>query len=77
MIWVLILKVASCIIILLVGDEGRVLARGIKWQFRCYLLDLSNQQVYIIGGDGTMRGAVKIFNEIRCRNLNVSVTWDP
>ncbi|CAO2829518.1 unnamed protein product [Amaranthus hypochondriacus] len=34
-------------------------------------------QVYIIGGDGTMRGAVEIYDEIRCRKLNVSVVGIP
>lgn len=34
-------------------------------------------QVYIIGGDGTMRGAVKIFEETRRRKLMVSVTGIP
>ncbi|PKI71466.1 hypothetical protein CRG98_008139 [Punica granatum] len=34
-------------------------------------------QVYIIGGDGTMRGAVEIFEEVRRRKLNVSVTGIP
>ncbi|KAL5056655.1 hypothetical protein RYX36_037337 [Vicia faba] len=34
-------------------------------------------QVYIIGGDGTMRGAVKIFNEIRQRKLNIAVVGIP
>ncbi|KAG9448770.1 hypothetical protein H6P81_008735 [Aristolochia fimbriata] len=34
-------------------------------------------QVYVIGGDGTMRGAVKIFNEIRDRKLNVAVAGIP
>ncbi|CAI0374243.1 unnamed protein product [Linum tenue] len=34
-------------------------------------------QLYIIGGDGTMRGAVKIFNEIRRRKLNIGVTGIP
>ncbi|MED6131199.1 phosphofructokinase beta-subunit, variant 2 [Stylosanthes scabra] len=34
-------------------------------------------QVYIIGGDGTMRGAVKIFDEIRRRKLNVAVVGIP
>ncbi|KAJ8761046.1 hypothetical protein K2173_025753 [Erythroxylum novogranatense] len=34
-------------------------------------------QVYIIGGDGTMRGAVKIFNEIRRRKLYVGVAAIP
>jgi 6-phosphofructokinase 1 len=34
-------------------------------------------QVYITGGDGTMRGAVKIFNEIKRRKLYVGVTGLP
>ncbi|KAK9089947.1 hypothetical protein Scep_029029 [Stephania cephalantha] len=34
-------------------------------------------QVYIIGGDGTMRGALKIFNEICHRKLNIAVTGLP
>ncbi|KAF9664321.1 hypothetical protein SADUNF_Sadunf16G0006300 [Salix dunnii] len=34
-------------------------------------------QVYIIGGDGTMRGAVSIFNEIRRRKLNIAVAGIP
>ncbi|KAK6265151.1 Phosphofructokinase domain - like 4 [Theobroma cacao] len=34
-------------------------------------------QVYIIGGDGTMRGAVKIFEEIRRRKLRVGVAGIP
>ncbi|XP_027368640.1 ATP-dependent 6-phosphofructokinase 2 [Abrus precatorius] len=34
-------------------------------------------QVYIIGGDGTMRGAVEIFDEIRRRKLNVAVVGIP
>ncbi|KAK4765756.1 hypothetical protein SAY86_026846 [Trapa natans] len=34
-------------------------------------------QVYIIGGDGTMRGAVKIVEEVRRRKLNISVTGIP
>ncbi|KAJ0017980.1 hypothetical protein Pint_09649 [Pistacia integerrima] len=34
-------------------------------------------QVYIIGGDGTMRGAVKIFNEIQQRKLHVGVVGIP
>ncbi|KAH0464723.1 hypothetical protein IEQ34_004826 [Dendrobium chrysotoxum] len=34
-------------------------------------------QVYCIGGDGTMRGAVKIFNEIQRRKLHVSITGIP
>ncbi|XP_042478036.1 ATP-dependent 6-phosphofructokinase 2-like [Macadamia integrifolia] len=34
-------------------------------------------QVYIIGGDGTMRGAVAIFDEICHRKLNVAVVGIP
>ncbi|XP_028764807.1 ATP-dependent 6-phosphofructokinase 2 [Neltuma alba] len=34
-------------------------------------------QVYIIGGDGTMRGAVKIYNEIKRRKLKVAVAGIP
>lgn len=34
-------------------------------------------QVYIIGGDGTMRGMVEIFNEIKRRKLNISVAGIP
>lgn len=34
-------------------------------------------QVYIIGGDGTMRGAVEIFREICRRKLNIAVTGIP
>ncbi|KAF5943502.1 hypothetical protein HYC85_017579 [Camellia sinensis] len=34
-------------------------------------------QIYIIGGDGTMRGAVKIFDEIHRRKLNVGVVGIP
>ena len=36
-------------------------------QYKC-------MQVYIIGGDGTLRGAVKIFNEIQRRKLYVGVS---
>lgn len=36
-----------------------------------------NEQVYIIGGDGAMRGAVNIFEEIRRRKLNIAVTGLP
>lgn len=47
----------------------------------CKIVDaIQNQafnQVYIIGGDGTMRGAVKIFNEIKQRKLNVAVVGIP
>ncbi|XAR53892.1 6-phosphofructokinase [Bertholletia excelsa] len=39
--------------------------------------DRGFSQVYIIGGDGTMRGAVKIFNEIRRRKLNIAVVGIP
>lgn len=34
-------------------------------------------QLYIIGGDGTMRGALKIFNEICHRKLYIAVTGIP
>ncbi|CAL9088394.1 ATP-dependent 6-phosphofructokinase 2-like [Musa acuminata AAA Group] len=34
-------------------------------------------QVYCIGGDGTMKGVVKIYKEIQRRKLNVSVTGIP
>nr|XP_043626771.1 ATP-dependent 6-phosphofructokinase 2-like [Erigeron canadensis] len=34
-------------------------------------------QVYIVGGDGTLRGAVKIFNEIQRRKLYVGVAAIP
>ncbi|XP_008779196.2 ATP-dependent 6-phosphofructokinase 2-like [Phoenix dactylifera] len=34
-------------------------------------------QLYVIGGDGTMRGAVKIFREIQRRKLNISITGIP
>ncbi|KAL5206118.1 hypothetical protein ABZP36_034327 [Zizania latifolia] len=34
-------------------------------------------QVYVIGGDGTMRGAVKIFEEVRRRRLPVAITGIP
>lgn len=34
-------------------------------------------QVYIIGGDGSMRGAVNIFNEIQRRKLNIAVAGIP
>ncbi|GFS45665.1 phosphofructokinase 2 [Actinidia rufa] len=40
-------------------------------QHRCF------NQVFIIGGDGTMRGAVKIFDEIRRRKLNVAIVGIP
>lgn len=35
------------------------------------------RQVYIIGGDGTMRGMVEIFNEIQRRKLNIAVAGIP
>ncbi|KAG9153424.1 hypothetical protein Leryth_021002 [Lithospermum erythrorhizon] len=34
-------------------------------------------QIYIIGGDGTMRGMVEIFNEIKRRKLNIAVAGIP
>ncbi|OIS99806.1 PREDICTED: ATP-dependent 6-phosphofructokinase 6-like [Nicotiana attenuata] len=39
--------------------------------------DRGINQVYIIGGDGTQRGAAVIFEEIRRRGLNVSVAGIP
>ncbi|KAF3451913.1 hypothetical protein FNV43_RR08009 [Rhamnella rubrinervis] len=39
--------------------------------------DRGFNQVYIIGGDGTLRGAVKIFNEIYRRKLNVAIAGIP
>ncbi|KAL6520426.1 phosphofructokinase beta-subunit [Orobanche hederae] len=39
--------------------------------------DRGFNQVYIIGGDGTMRGMVEIFNEIKRRKLNVAVAGIP
>ncbi|KAL3521791.1 hypothetical protein ACH5RR_014625 [Cinchona calisaya] len=39
--------------------------------------DRGYNQVYIIGGDGTMRGAVKIFDEIKLRKLNIAVAGIP
>ncbi|XP_076923474.1 ATP-dependent 6-phosphofructokinase 2-like [Bidens hawaiensis] len=39
--------------------------------------DRGFNQVYIIGGDGTLRGAVKIFNEIQRRKLYVGVAAIP
>jgi len=39
--------------------------------------DHGYNQVYIIGGDGTLRGAVNIFNEIQRRKLHVGVAAIP
>ncbi|XP_057765174.1 ATP-dependent 6-phosphofructokinase 2 [Salvia miltiorrhiza] len=39
--------------------------------------DRGFNQVYIIGGDGTMRGMVEIFNEIKRRKLNIAVAGIP
>ncbi|KAJ7967871.1 ATP-dependent 6-phosphofructokinase [Quillaja saponaria] len=39
--------------------------------------DRGFNQVYIVGGDGTLRGAVKIFDEIRRRKLNVAIVGIP
>ncbi|CAI9279991.1 unnamed protein product [Lactuca saligna] len=39
--------------------------------------DHGYNQVYIIGGDGTLRGAVKIFNEILRRKLHIGVAAIP
>lgn len=35
------------------------------------------EQLYIIGGDGTMRGAVEIFEELKQRKLYISVVGIP
>ncbi|RZR74125.1 hypothetical protein BHM03_00032303 [Ensete ventricosum] len=40
-------------------------------------MDIRMIQVYCIGGDGTMRGAVKIFEEIQRSKLCVSITGIP
>jgi 6-phosphofructokinase 1 len=45
--------------------------------FLYLLIPHTYKQVYIIGGDGSMRGAVKIFDEIRCRKLNIAVVGIP
>ena len=34
-------------------------------------------KVYVIGGDGTMRGAVAIFQEFKRCGLRISITWIP
>ncbi|KAJ3679496.1 hypothetical protein LUZ60_017507 [Juncus effusus] len=34
-------------------------------------------QIYAIGGDGTMRGAVEMYKEIKRRKLNISITGIP
>ncbi|CAH2045980.1 unnamed protein product [Thlaspi arvense] len=44
--------------------------------FRCVDPQMRHQ-VYIIGGDGTMRGAVKIFEEVSRRKLEVGITVIP
>lgn len=33
--------------------------------------------MYVIGGDGTMRGALDIFNELKRRKLNICITGVP
>ncbi|KAD3338009.1 hypothetical protein E3N88_33530 [Mikania micrantha] len=53
---------------------------GIKAVVTIYVNNMTRlnpKQVYIIGGDGTLRGAVQIFNEIQRRKLNVAVTGIP
>ena len=42
-----------------------------------FLQKNSINQLYIIGGDGTHRGADKIASEVICRNLNISVIGIP
>ncbi|KAL9146894.1 hypothetical protein ABFS82_13G139600 [Erythranthe guttata] len=39
--------------------------------------DRGFNQIYIVGGDGTMRGMVEIFNEIKRRRLNIAVAGIP
>ncbi|CAH9074290.1 unnamed protein product [Cuscuta europaea] len=39
--------------------------------------DRGINQVYIIGGDGTQKGAAAIYEEVRCRGLKVSVAGIP
>ena len=34
-------------------------------------------EVYAIGGDGTMRGAVAIFEEFKRHGWRISITWIP
>uniref|UniRef100_A0A7S1TFU7 ATP-dependent 6-phosphofructokinase n=1 Tax=Compsopogon caeruleus TaxID=31354 RepID=A0A7S1TFU7_9RHOD len=41
------------------------------------IMDFGYNQVYIIGGDGTHRGAIKIFEETRKRGLKISVVGIP
>ncbi|GAB2226801.1 hypothetical protein Droror1_Dr00008592, partial [Drosera rotundifolia] len=38
---------------------------------------LAARKVYIISGDGTMRGAVKIFEGISRRKLNIAIAGIP
>ncbi|PSS04647.1 ATP-dependent 6-phosphofructokinase [Actinidia chinensis var. chinensis] len=48
---------------------------GVKAGYRGFYS--TAEPVFIIGGDGTMRGAVKIFDEIRRRKLNVAIVGIP
>lgn len=43
----------------------------------CSNHDIFSKQLYIIGGDGTMRGVVKIFEEIQTRKLKIGVCGIP
>ncbi|KAF2532960.1 hypothetical protein F2Q70_00031579 [Brassica cretica] len=60
---------------------GTVLATSRGGFDLCKIVDAIQQngynQVYIIGGDGTMRGAVKIFDEVSRRKLEVGITGIP
>ncbi|CAF2090896.1 hypothetical protein BRARA_F03514 [Brassica rapa] len=60
---------------------GTVLATSRGGFDLCKIVDAIQQngynQVYIIGGDGTMRGAVKIFDEVSRRKLKVGITGIP
>ncbi|CAN7079256.1 unnamed protein product [Brassica oleracea var. botrytis] len=60
---------------------GTVLATSRGGFDLCKIVDAIQQngynQVYIIGGDGTMRGAVKIFDEVSRRKLEVGITCIP
>ncbi|XP_037442720.1 uncharacterized protein LOC119311189 [Triticum dicoccoides] len=48
----------------------------------CFLMTTAmpnapSPEVYVIGGEGTMRGAVAIFKEIKRHGLRISITWIP
>ncbi|TXG68906.1 hypothetical protein EZV62_003841 [Acer yangbiense] len=64
---------------LLQTSRGGFHLQNIVDAIQCYGFNQLNSGilVYIIGGDGSMRGAVKIFDEIRRRKLNVGVVGIP